>query len=116
LRAHMAPLALIVIVVATAEEIVWRGWVPSLLAPRVGTRLAWVYAAVLYALSLVPAMWSLRDPVAGLNPVLPLGGLACGLAWGAMARLTGRLVPGLLSHVVFDWCAVMMFRLWGPSV
>jgi membrane protease YdiL (CAAX protease family) len=116
LHDHTLLVAGAVIAMAVAEEVLWRGLVTTLLAETIGTRTAWVYAAVLYALALVPAMWPLRDPTAGLNPLLPLAGLGVGLAWGAMARITGRLVPGILSHAAFDWCVITLFRLWGPSV
>jgi membrane protease YdiL (CAAX protease family) len=60
-------------------------------------------------------MWALAAP-SGLNPILPLAALGAGLVWGAMARRFGRLVPSIVSHVLFDWCIVVMFRLWGESL
>lgn len=109
-----APLvAATILVVALAEELVWRGMVTQLLADRVGTRSAWVYAAVLYALAYVPTAWSLRAG-GGLDPVLPVAALGAGLLWGAMARSFGSLAPCVLSHALFDWAVVMMFPLWGP--
>jgi membrane protease YdiL (CAAX protease family) len=116
LREHGVEVGLALVVVATAEEIVWRGLVTRLIAEVVGSRTAWIWAAVLYALSLLPTITQLRDPVAGPNPVLVVAALALGLVWGLMARLFGRLTPGILSHVAFDWCVIMMFRLWGPGV
>lgn len=104
------------VILAIGEEIVWRGLVTSLLEERVGSRRAWVWAAVLYAVAHVPTMWALRDPVAGLNPLVPAAALACGLVWGFMARRFERLLPSIFSHVLFDWVVLMMFRLWGPSV
>jgi len=81
-----------------------------------GSRRAWIYAAFLYALAHVPTLWLLSDTRAGLNPLVVLGALGCGLVWGGLARHKGRLVPGALSHILFDWCVIMMFRFWGPSV
>ena len=49
-----------------------------------------------------------------LGPVLPIAALGAGLLWGAMARAFGRIAPGILAHVLFDWAVVMMFPLWGP--
>lgn len=105
-----------IIVMAIAEEIVWRGLVTSLLEERVGSRRAWVWAAVLYAVAHAPTVWALRDPQAGWNPLVPVAALACGLVWGGMARRYERLLPSIFSHVLFDWTVLMMFRLWGPSV
>jgi hypothetical protein len=58
----------------------------------------------------------MRDPDAGPNPLVPLAALGAGLVWGWMAQRYERLLPGIFSHVLFDWTVVMMFRLWGPSV
>jgi uncharacterized protein len=116
LREHALPVAVVVIVAATAEEIVWRGLVTRQIAEVTGSRPAWVWAAGLYALAHAPTVYGLRDPVAGWNPVLVLAALSLGLVWGAMARTFGRLMPSILSHVAFDWCVIMMFRLWGPPV
>ncbi len=116
LRSHSLALGAAIVIIAAAEEIVWRGLVTTLLAEKLGSRSAWVIAAFLYAASMLPAMWSLRDPVAGLNPILPLAGLCLGLLWGTMSRYTRRLTPAILSHAAFDWCVIVLFRLWGPSL
>ena len=104
------------VVIAVAEELVWRGLVMGLLEEMMGSRRAWVWQAVLYALAHAPTAWALRDPVAGANPVVIVAALGCGLVWGGMARRFERLLPVVISHVLFDWVVVMMFRLWGPSV
>ena len=116
LRKNVAFIVVTIVVMAAAEELVWRGLVTSLLEERVGSRRAWVWAAVLYSLAHVPTLWALRDPVAGLNPILPAAALGAGLVWGYMARRFERLLPGIFSHVLFDWTVLMMFRLWGPSI
>jgi membrane protease YdiL (CAAX protease family) len=116
LRKSVAMVVVAIIIMAIGEELVWRGLVTSLLEEKVGSRRAWVWAAVLYALAHTPTIWALRDPVAGLNPVLPAAALACGLVWGFMARRFERLLPGIFSHILFDWTVLMMFRLWGPSI
>jgi membrane protease YdiL (CAAX protease family) len=116
LRKNVAMVVAVLIVMAIAEEIVWRGLVVSLLEEKIGSRRAWVWAAVLYSVAHVPTIWALRDPVAGANPVIVLAALGCGLVWGGMARKFERLLPSVFSHVLFDWTVIMMFRLWGPSV
>jgi membrane protease YdiL (CAAX protease family) len=116
LRKHVGFIVIAIVIMAVAEEVVWRGLVTSLLEERVGSRRAWVWAAVLYSLAHVPTLWALRDPVAGLNPILPAAALGAGLVWGYMARRFERLLPGIFSHVLFDWTVLMMFRLWGPSI
>ncbi len=116
LQQHAPAVGATLVVTVIAEEVLWRGMVTQLLADRVGTRTAWIWAAALYALAYVPTMWSLRADAgagAGLNPVLPLVALGGGLLWGAMAWTFGRLVPSILAHALFDWAVVMMFPLWG---
>lgn len=116
LRKNVPWVVAAIVVLAVAEELVWRGLVTTLLEELVGSRRAWVWAAVLYALAHTPTIWALKDPVAGPNPLLPVAALGAGLVWGFMARRFERLLPGIFSHVLFDWTVLMMFRLWGPSV
>lgn len=116
LKRSMASVVVAILVMAVAEELVWRGLVTSLLEERVGSRRAWVWAAVLYAGAHAPTIWALRDPVAGLNPIIVASSLAAGLVWGYMSRRFERLLPGIFSHALFDWTVLMMFRLWGPSL
>lgn len=116
LRKNVLLVVVVLAVLALAEELVWRGLVTSLLEEKIGSRRAWVWAAVLYAIAYAPAAWQLRDPVAGSNPLVPLAALSTGLVWGAMSRHFERLLPAVFSHVLLSWTVLMMFRLWGPSV
>jgi membrane protease YdiL (CAAX protease family) len=116
LRKHVTWVVIAIVVTAVAEELVWRGLVVSLLEEKIGSRRAWLYSAVLYAVAHVPTIWALKDINAGPNPMLVIAALSCGIVWGFMARRFERLVPGMISHVLFDWTIMMMFRLWGPSV
>jgi membrane protease YdiL (CAAX protease family) len=114
LQSHAPVVAIVIGVVALAEELVWRGMVTQLLADHVGTRTAWIWAAVLYAVAYLPTSWSLRAGGGGpLDPLLSVAALGAGLLWGGMARAYGRLAPGVLAHALFDWAVVMMFPLWG---
>jgi membrane protease YdiL (CAAX protease family) len=112
LHARGAAVAVAIVVVTVAEEVLWRGMVTQRLAERVGSRTAWVWAAGFYALACTPTLWALRSAV-GLNPVLPMAALGGGLLWGAMARAFGTLVPSIVAHALFDWAVLMMFPLWG---
>ncbi|HQY62940.1 MAG: CPBP family intramembrane metalloprotease [Myxococcales bacterium] len=116
IRAHVAVSVLGLVAIAACEEIVWRGLVVALLEERVGSRRAWLYSAVLYAVAHVPAAFALRDPAAGPNPLLPIAALGCGLVWSFLGRRLGRLTPGIFAHGLFLWALVVMFRLWGPSI
>jgi membrane protease YdiL (CAAX protease family) len=114
LQGHAPAIGAAVAVVAFAEELLWRGTVTQLLAERVGSRSAWVWSAVLYALAYVPTMWALRAG-AGIDPLLVVAALGGGLFWGGMARVFGRLAPSILAHALFDWAVLMMFPLWGTG-
>jgi membrane protease YdiL (CAAX protease family) len=116
LRAHVPLVAVVIIAAACAEEIVWRGLVTQLVAERIGSRRAWLASTFLYAIAMVPTAWALSDARAGLNPLLPLAALGAGAVWGLLARFYGRLVPAMISHALFDWCVVMLFRMWGTSI
>lgn len=93
------------IVLAVAEELVWRGWVQAELSVALGPRRAWALGALLYAAAYSPTLVTLSDPDAGYNPVLVLGALGCGLCWAFSRERTGRLTPGLFSHAAFSYLA-----------
>lgn len=116
LREHVPAVVLAIALAAIAEELVFRGIVPTLLEGLLGSRRAWIYSAVLYAAVQLPTAFALRTKEAGPNPLLFATALGAGLVWGYMTRRWGRLWPAIISHALFDWCVVMMFRLYGPSV
>jgi membrane protease YdiL (CAAX protease family) len=87
------------------EEIVWRGSVSHELVEKLGARRALPTAATLYAMSLLPTAWTLRDPQAGLNPSLILAALGCGICWTFLALRSKRLFAVWASHAVFSYFA-----------
>jgi membrane protease YdiL (CAAX protease family) len=116
LRKHQAMVGLAIAVAALLEELVWRGWARELLEALVGERKAWLAAGVLYALAHVPTIFALADTRVGPNPVVFVGALGCGIVWSAMARFFDRLAPSVVSHALFDFAVLVMFRLWGASI
>jgi membrane protease YdiL (CAAX protease family) len=99
-----------ILVIAVAEELVWRGLVLDLLSARFGSRRGWIVATLLYTLSLLPTVYLLRDPVAGLNPLLPTAALGAGLVWSFLAARLGRLAPVAISHMAFTYLTAVQFR------
>jgi membrane protease YdiL (CAAX protease family) len=97
------------VAIALCEELVWRGWVQTELGLRLGAR-AWMLAALLYGLAHAATLVTLRDGVAGPNPLLFLAALGCGLCWGYLRERSGRLFPGLVSHAAFTYLATQY--LW----
>jgi membrane protease YdiL (CAAX protease family) len=117
LREHQGWIGAGIAGMAVLEEVVWRGWAKSLLDDLVGVRFGWIAAAVLYALAHVPTLWALSDSTVGKNPLVVLAALGAGLVWSALARIfRDRLTPSIVSHGLFDFAVLIMFRLWGPSV
>ena len=111
-RSVVYTLALLLIVIC--EELVWRSMVLSELTERFGTRRAWPLAALCYGATALPTLFTLRDPRAGLNPLLVTAALGCGLVWSFLARLKGRLLPVVIAHGVFTYFSLVQFR-WPTS-
>ncbi len=107
---HSVTLTLLLLFIAAAEEIVWRGLVLDLTSSRFGTRRGWLITTVLYAVTICPTAYFLRDPAAGLNPLLPTAALGAGLVWGFLAGRLGRLMPVVISHMAFTYFSAVQFR------
>lgn len=97
------------VAIAAGEELVWRGWVQTELGARLGRR-GWMLGALLYAAAHAGTLVTLRDDAAGLNPLVLLGALGCGLCWAFLRERTGRLLPGMFSHAAFTYLATQY--LW----
>jgi membrane protease YdiL (CAAX protease family) len=111
---HSLWLTSLLLFIAVAEELVWRGLVLDILSARLGSRRGWIVSALLYTLSLLPTMFVLRDPVAGMNPLLPTAALGAGLVWGFLSARLGRLPPVAISHMAFTYLTAVQFR-WPGS-
>ena len=107
---HSLWLTSALLVIAVSEELVWRGLVLDLLSARFGSRRGWIVATLLYTLSLLPTVYLLRDPTAGLNPLLPTAALGAGLVWSFLAARLGRLAPVAISHMAFTYLTAVQFR------
>jgi hypothetical protein len=102
---------LAVFVVASLEEIAWRGLVMRALVPVTGGARALVISSALFALAHAPTLWLLGDPVAGPNPLIVLAALCCSVIWGGLMLRTRRLVPSIVAHALFSW-AIVEFPIW----
>lgn len=81
------------------EEIFWRGFVQRRFSLKWSPLSAWLVTTLLYAAVHLPTG----------NPVLILAALTCGAFWGGLYAVTGRLVPVLVSHMVWD---PVIFVIW----
>lgn len=102
-------MTVVVVMVSTLEELVWRGFVLEELQERVGGARAWWMASLLYAGATLPASFTLADPVAGPNPILFAGALVAGLVWSYVTRTVGRLPPAMIAHATFTYFIVTRF-------
>ena len=90
----------VVLLVVTAEELVWRGLAVDLLQARNLRPVTVVaVATLLYAL----------PQIAGGGPVLVVVTLSAGLVWTVLRVVTGSLVAPFITHLVWD---VGVFVLW----
>ncbi len=103
----------LILLVPVCEELVWRGLVLEELTEKLGQRRAWPVSAVLYGVAALPTAYMLAVPGLGLNPLLVLAALGCGLVWGFMVNRTQRLPAAILSHMVFTYFSTTQFRVPG---
>lgn len=104
---------LLILAICIAEELVWRGMVLNELTRRFGRRAALPLSALAYGFAVLPTLWLLRDPVAGLNPLFITAAVGCGLTWSFLASVVGRLAPVMISHMAFTYFTIVQFRLPG---
>jgi uncharacterized protein len=87
-----------VIVIASAEELLWRGaWYEAWL-PRLGP---------LWAGALSVASYALTQFGSG-SFIVALLALVCGTVWTLMRHLTGSLVPGLIAHLIWTPTVILL--------
>ncbi len=92
------------------EELVWRSMVLDELTQRFGSRRAWPLAALLYGVTALPTLFTLKAPLAGLNPLLVTAALGCGIVWSFLASFKARIAPVLIAHGVFSYFSLVQFR------
>ena len=83
---------LLFFIIAPCEETFWRGFVQARIAERSGAKNAMIITTVLYSLVHVWAM----------NPMLLIAALVLGVHWGFLFRRYGSLIPGIVSHALWD--------------
>ncbi len=94
---YIAPLLFFII--APCEEIFWRGFVQARFAERFSAQRAMLITAVLYSLVHIWAM----------NPMLLIAALVLGVHWGFLYRRYGSLIPGIVSHALWDTTIFVLF-------
>lgn len=95
----------VVPVIILSEEVVWRGRVQALFIERMPAIPAAAASAAIYALAHAPIG----------SPLLVAVAFACGMFWGILRSATGSVVPGLIAHVIWDVCVMVLFPLTAPA-
>lgn len=90
---------LVILLMATAEELFWRGFVQGRLAETCGPRRAYRLTLFLYVLV----------DLLTLNLALAAAATICGGLWGWFRLRSGSIVPSALSHIVL---ALLMYYLY----
>jgi hypothetical protein len=91
--------ALLFFPIGFGEEIFWRGFVQRRLAETWNPAAGFALTLLLYTGVHLPTG----------NPVLILAAFACGAFWGGLYLLTGRFLPVLISHMLWD---PAIFVIW----
>ena len=95
--------ALHALVISPAEEVYWRGLVQSTFQGRWGVWLGWLAGTAAYAgVHLITG-----------NLMLVIAAAVAGGAWGALYAWQGRLMPVVVSHVVWGVLVFLVLPLGG---
>jgi CAAX protease family protein len=89
--------ALLIVVIATSEEVLFRGALGGNATPRIRG----LQRGDLLAVAALAAVYALATVTLG-SPLLMACALGCGIAWGVLRVLAGSLVVPIIAHVVWD--------------
>lgn len=90
---HPAILAgLLLFPIGAGEELYWRGFLQRFLSDRMSSVASFVIVVALYTAVHLSAG----------NVMLITAAFVCGIYWGGLYLLTGSVVPGLISHMIWD--------------
>lgn len=92
---------LLMFLIGPSEEIFWRGFVQNRLQDKFSKKHAFIITALLYS---GVHIWA-------LNPMLLLAALVLGVHWGLMYMRFGSIVPGLISHAIWDTLIFVVFPI-----
>lgn len=95
--------------IVIAEEVIFRGAV-FLAWEQIMGRRGWIFASLMYALALSPTIYQLKVDEAGLNPLLFLAAIVAGLVWCFARKISGRMGPGVVAHLIFTYFMLTQLR------
>lgn len=91
--------ALLVFPIGPGEEIFWRGFVQKRLAKKWNPWIGFLIAGLAYTAVHIPSMNLMLVGAAGV----------CGVFWGLLYKITGSVLPGIVSHAVWDISIFVLF-------
>lgn len=103
-RDTLPPLAIVLLLlfpIGSCEELYWRGLIQNHFARRIGPAAGYAAATLIYIGVHVPTG----------NPMLVIAAGVCGLFWGGLYWRTRSIVPGLVSHMLWDPLIFVLFPL-----
>ena len=101
--------ALLIVLIASCEEVLFRGLLPSFATAGLGGP-HWPSSRELTQIVALAAVYALTTLPLG-SALLVLCAFACGSLWGLMRIATGSLVVPLLAHVVWDLGVLLVWPL-----
>lgn len=93
--------ALLFGLIGPSEEIFWRGFLQKNLMKIIGEKQGTALAIALYAFVHISA----------LNPMLLIAALVLGLHWSLIFRHYKSLLPGIISHAIWDTLIFVVFPI-----
>lgn len=90
---------LLIFIIGPSEEIFWRGFVQNKLSQISNPKKALIITTIIYCLVHI---WA-------FNPMLLLAALVLGLHWGLLFYKYKSLVPGIISHALWDAMIFVFF-------
>ena len=90
---------LLVFPIGPGEEIFWRGFVQKRMAKKWNPWVGFLIAGLAYTAVHIPSMNLMLIGAAGV----------CGVFWGLLYKITGSVLPGIISHAVWDVSIFVLF-------
>lgn len=90
---------LLIFIIGPAEEIFWRGFVQNKISTKTNPRKALIITTIIYSLVHI---WA-------FNPMLLLAAFVLGAHWGLLFYKYKSLVPGIISHALWDAMIFVFF-------
>ena len=90
---------LLVFPIGPGEEIFWRGFVQKRMAKKWNPWVGFLIAGLAYTAVHIPSMNLMLIGAAGV----------CGVFWGLLYKMTGSVLPGIISHAVWDVSIFVLF-------